>query len=66
MAYRLIPPGIIAINIGVNETDFLAELRIPGTEVQKAFYRGHLRQMVEVRGPSSNPLPTAVIQHNRN
>ena len=33
MAYRLIPPGMIAINIGVDETD----------------YRGHLSQMVEVR-----------------
>ena len=22
MAYRLIPPGLIAINIGVDETDF--------------------------------------------
>ena len=26
MAYRLIPPGLIAINIGADETDFLAEL----------------------------------------
>lgn len=49
MAYRLIPPSMIAINIGVDETDFLAELRTPGTEVRTAFYRGHLRQMVEVR-----------------
>lgn len=49
MAYRLIPPGMIAINIGVDETDFLAELRTPGTEVRTAFYQGHLRQMVEVR-----------------
>ena len=33
MAYRLIPPGMIAINIGVDETDFLAELRTPtGTD----------------------------------
>ena len=45
MAYRLILPGLIAINIGVDETDFLAELRTPGTEVRTAFYRGHLRQM---------------------
>ena len=49
MAYRLISPGMIAINIGVDETDFLAELRTPGTEVRTAFYRGHLSQMVEVR-----------------
>ena len=49
MAYRLIPPGLIAINIGADETDFLAELRTPGTEVRTAFYRGHLRQTVELR-----------------
>ena len=30
MAYRLIPPGLIAINIGADETDFLAELRHTG------------------------------------
>ncbi len=49
MAYRLIPPGLIAINIGVDETDFTQELRTPGTEILAAFYRGHLRQMVEER-----------------
>lgn len=49
MAYRLIPPGLIAINIGMDETDFIQELRTPGTEIRMAFYRGHLRQMVEVR-----------------
>lgn len=49
MAYRLIPPGLIAINIGMDETDFIQELRTPGTEIRTAFYRGHLRQMVEVR-----------------
>lgn len=49
MAYRLIPPGLIAINIGADETDFLAELRTPGTEIRKAFYQGHLKQLVEVR-----------------
>ena len=48
MAYRLIS-GLIAINIGADETDFLAELRTPGTEVRTAFYRGHLRQTVELR-----------------
>lgn len=49
MAYRLIPPGLIAINLGVDETDFITELRTPGTAIRSAFYRGHLRQMVEVR-----------------
>lgn len=49
MAYRLIPPGLIAINLGVDETDFLTELRTPSTDVRSSFYRGHLRQMLEVR-----------------
>ena len=49
MAYRLVPPGLIAINIDTDETDFLADLRTPGTEIRTAFYRGHLRQLVEVR-----------------
>lgn len=49
MAYRLIPPGLIAINLGMDETDFLTELRTPGTDVRSFFYRGHLRQMLEVR-----------------
>lgn len=49
MAYRLIPPGLIAINIGADESDFLAELRTPGTEIRTAFYRGHIKQMVEIR-----------------
>ena len=65
MAYRLIPPGMIAINIGVDETDFLVELRTPGTEVRTAFYRGHLRQMVEVREAiinGSNPAQQELIK----
>ena len=69
MAYRLILPGLIAINIGVDETDFLAELRTPGTEVRTAFYRGHLRQMVELResliksaANGSNPAQQELIK----
>lgn len=49
MAYRLIPPGLIAVNIGVCEMDFLAELRTPDTEIRTAFFRGHLKQLVELR-----------------
>ena len=65
MAYRLILPGLIAINIGVDETDFLAELRTPGTEVRTAFYRGHLRQMVELiksAANGSNPAQQELIK----
>lgn len=49
MAYRLIPPGLIAINIGVDETEFLVELRTPCTEARESFYRGHIKQLVELR-----------------
>ena len=31
LAYRLIAPELVAINIGVDETDFVHEVRIPGT-----------------------------------
>lgn len=66
MAYRLIPPGMIAINIGVDETDFLAELRTPGTEVRTAFYRGTFVRWLKSGRLSSSPLLTAAIRHNRN
>lgn len=65
MAYRLIPPGLIAINIGADETDFLAELRTPGTEVRTAFYRGHLRQTVELGSHSSSRPSMAATRHSR-
>lgn len=48
MAYRLIPPGLIAINIGADETDFLAELRT-GHRSPDRLLPGHLRQTVELR-----------------
>ena len=63
MAYRLIPPGLIAINIGADETDFLAELRTPGTEVRTAFYRGQLREsLIKSAVNGSNPAQQELIK----
>ncbi|MCP3895972.1 MAG: hypothetical protein GY706_15285 [Bacteroides sp.] len=48
-AYRLISPSLIAINIEVDEIDFLIELRTPGTQVREYFYRGYMKQLIETR-----------------
>lgn len=53
MAYRLILPGLIAINIGVDETDFLAELRTPGHRSADGF----------LPGPSSSDGRTPGVTH---
>lgn len=49
LAYRLVTLSLIAINIGVDELDFIQEVRTPGTRARAAFYRGYLRQLIEVR-----------------
>ena len=49
MSYRLIPPSFIAINIEVDELDFQEAIKIPNTPVRSAFYKGHIRQMIEIR-----------------
>lgn len=49
MAYRLVPPQLVALNIEVDELDFLHHVRIPGTMSHKAYYQGYLRQIVETR-----------------
>lgn len=65
MAYRLIPPGLIAINIGADETDFLAELRTPGTEVRTAFYRGIFARRLNSGSHSSSRPSMAATRHSR-
>jgi hypothetical protein len=69
LSYRLIPPTLIAINLEVDETDFLEELRTPGTEIRKAFYKGYLKIMIETREAiiqtaknGSNPAQTELIK----
>lgn len=49
LAYRLISPSLIAINIEADELDFVTELRTPGTQVREAFYKGYMRQLIETR-----------------
>lgn len=49
LSYRLIVPELVAINIGVDEIDFLHEVRTPGTDVRNAYYKGYLKQMIETR-----------------
>ena len=36
LAYRLISPEMVAISIGVDETDFIHAIRTPGTEERNA------------------------------
>lgn len=49
LAYRLITLSLIAVNIGADETDFIQEVRTPGTPARTAFYKGYLRQLIETR-----------------
>ena len=49
MAYRLITPGLIAINICVDENDFIQAVRTPASIARNAFYQGYLIQQVELR-----------------
>ena len=49
MSYRLMSPFLIAINLEMDENDFLDELRTPGTDIRQAFYRGYIRQTMELR-----------------
>ncbi len=69
MAYHLVTPSLIAINIGVDEQDFIEQVRTPGTQARMSFYRGHIRQLIEVRASlikaaknGSNPAQQELIK----
>ena len=69
MAYHLIQPGLIAVNIGVDEQDFIEQVRTPGTQARTSFYRGYIRQLIEVRASlikaaknGSNPAQIELIR----
>ena len=49
LAYRLIAPDMVAINIGVDEIEFIHAIRTAGTEARNAYYKGYLQQSIEVR-----------------
>ncbi len=50
LAYRLYSPSLIAITIEADDIDdFIHEVNMHNSEASKAFYRGYLKQLDEVR-----------------
>ena len=50
MAYYLIEPKLIAINLGIDEIEFLAQLNSENPNpIKNAFYVGYLKQLMELR-----------------
>ena len=49
MAYNLVTPELAAINLEVNELEFMTDLRTMDTPVHRAYYSGFLRQLMETR-----------------
>lgn len=70
MAYQLFSPFEIALALEAEEADeFIEEISIPGTDVHKAFYKGYLRQIGELRTDTikaarngSNPAQTELLK----
>lgn len=69
LAYRLVPPGLISINLEVDELDFIEAIRTPGTNIRNAFYQGYIKQMIETREAiiktaqnGSNPAQTELLK----
>lgn len=70
MAFRLIAPSLIAINIGVNEMEFVDEIKIADSPARIAFYRGYLKQEIMLRDSiikaaanGSNPAQIELIRY---
>lgn len=62
MAYLLISPTLIAVNLGMMEADLRSYLKDENSPVYQAFYKGLLRQKMELHrsiikaaGNGSNP-----------
>ena len=49
MAYRCFTPELIAINLELNEFEFLAMLELQNSDVRRAFYKGIIRLQTEIR-----------------
>jgi hypothetical protein len=69
LAYRLIAPELVAINIDVDELDFIHEVRTPGTDARIAYYKGYLKQTIETREAiiktaqnGSNPAQSEILK----
>ena len=65
----LIPPTLVAINLEVDEMDFLVDIRTPGTPIHRAYYTGYLNQLTETRAAiikaarnGSNPAQMEVLK----
>jgi hypothetical protein len=48
MAYRCFAPFLIAINLEVDEVEFIEQIYIEGS-IRKAYYAGLIRQQTELR-----------------
>lgn len=69
MGYRLFTPEMVAINIEENEDDFCEQIDIPGTPARKAYFKGVIRQEMELReaiikaaGNGSNPAQEQLLK----
>lgn len=49
MGYMLLNPDMAALNLEVDELEFITEVQTVGSEVRRAYYRGYLRQVIETR-----------------
>lgn len=49
MGRNLISPEMAAINLEVDELEFLTELHTVGSDVRRAYYRGYIKQIIETR-----------------
>lgn len=72
LAYRTIPPRLIANAIEVDEVEFIDEICIPDTPARRSFMAGMLQQMVETREAviksahnGSNPAQSELLEFLR-
>lgn len=72
LAYRTIPPRMIAISAEVDELEFIESISTPGTPARRAFMAGMLQQMVETREAvikaahnGSNPAQSELLKFLR-
>ena len=49
LAYRMITPELIALNIEADSYDFIEEIKDKSTDASKAFYKGYISQLIETR-----------------
>ena len=73
MAFLLLTPEQCAINLEMPEMDFLTELHTVGSPLRRAYYRGHLRQIMLTRRAivtaahnGSHPAQVELLRLTRN